>query len=396
MADDAHEPIGKPNSEQEYLDGIAADGSELNIISRFLRPPYGREETRPPIGPHAENATQAGLKSRFHIEADQKLLQADRDHVNRVRKCVRLLEGTVDLGEAGRELLAVQAQIELEIKRRQLERLKTAPLDDTSVETEARAGKPGGRGDVAATTATDDDAETEARAGKPGGRGDVAATTAPDDDAETEARAGKPGGRGDVAATTATESSEPSKGSGTFSRQLPREKEPDPRPREPRAPKFSPALLLMLALRAAKDLPKLSAELRELESRLLPAEAELKLKQEFYLDKGISVVTDTLSSMDEAFGKLGFGNWMPFRYLDQWLMFCGVLNRVLAAHGLMPSGNAAAYRKLLEDTPSISPKAADAGPPKSWGLAFRAREIRHLQGIVDRIEDTRAGRGPPL
>lgn len=346
MADDAHEPIGKPNSEQEYLDGIAADGSELNIISRFLRPPYGREETRPPIGPHAENATQAGLKSRFHIEADQKLLQADRDHVNRLRKCVRLLEGTVDLGEAGRELLAVQAQIELEIKRRQLERLKTAPLDDTSDEPEARAGKPGGRGDVAATTAT--------------------------------------------------ESSEPSKGSGTFSRQLPREKEPDPRPREPRAPKFSPALLLMLALRAAKDLPKLSAELRELESRLLPAEAELKLKQEFYLDKGISVVTDTLSSMDEAFGKLGFGNWMPFRYLDQWLMFCGVLNRVLAAHGLMPSGNAAAYRKLLEDTPSISPKAADAGPPKSWGLAFRAREIRHLQGIVDRIEDTRAGRGPPL
>ena len=160
--------------------------------------------------------------------------------------------------------------------------------------------------------------------------------------------------------------------------------------------RFSPALLLALALRAAKDLPRLSAELRDLESKLRPAEAELKLKQEFYLDKAVSIITDTLNSMDEKFGKLGFGNWMPFRFLDQWFMFSGILNRVLSAHGLMPAGNPQIYRKLLEDTPSIFPQSNDCGPPKSWGLAYRVREFRHFQQMLDRIADVRAGRGPPL
>jgi hypothetical protein len=169
-------------------------------------------------------------------------------------------------------------------------------------------------------------------------------------------------------------------------------------PREPRVPniKFSPALLLTLALRAANDLPDLSEKLRDLEAKLLPAEAELKLKQEFYLDRAVSIVTDTLNSMDEKFGKLGFGHWMPFRYIDQWLMFTGILNRVLAAHGLMPSGNAAVYRKLLDDTDPISPACADAGPPKSDGPGYRVREFRTMKDMLARIAEVRAGRGPPL
>jgi hypothetical protein len=149
-------------------------------------------------------------------------------------------------------------------------------------------------------------------------------------------------------------------------------------------------------MRAAKDLPDLSEKLRDLEAKLLPAEAELKLKQEFYLDRAVSIVTDTLNSMDEKFGKLGFGHWMPFRYIDQWLMFTGILNRVLAAHGLMPSGNAAIYRKLLDDTDPISPACADAGPPKSYGLGYRVREFRTMKDMLARIEEVRAGRGPPL
>jgi hypothetical protein len=160
--------------------------------------------------------------------------------------------------------------------------------------------------------------------------------------------------------------------------------------------KFSAATLMMLALRAAKDLPKLSAELRDLEAKLRPAEADAKLKEDLYQDKGVSVVTDTLVSMGKTFGDLGFGYWMPFRYPDQWLMFGGLLQRVLAAHGLVPSGNAAIYRKLMEETPPITPIAADAGPPKSWGQAYRNREFKDMKGVLDRIADVRAGRGPPL
>jgi hypothetical protein len=169
-------------------------------------------------------------------------------------------------------------------------------------------------------------------------------------------------------------------------------------PREPRVRhiKFSAAVILAMALRAAKDLPKLSAELRDLESKLLPAEAEIKLKQEFYFDRAFCVVNDMLNSMDTAYKQLGFGQWMPFRFPDQWLMFTGILNRVLAAHGLMPSGNAAVYRKLLDNTDPISPASADAGAPKSYGLCFRNREYKNIQHMLDRMKDVRAGRGPPL
>jgi hypothetical protein len=199
-------------------------------------------------------------------------------------------------------------------------------------------------------------------------------------------------------ATTGRPSKSPARGAGG-SRSGTSPRDPAVRnPREPRVPniKFSPALLLTLALRAANDLPGLSEKLRDLEAKLLPAEAELKLKQEFYLDRAVSIVTDTLNSMDEKFGKLGFGHWMPFRYIDQWLMFTGILNRVLAAHGLMPSGNAAIYRKLLDDTDAISPACADAGPPKSYGLGYRVREFRTMKDMLARIAEVRAGRGPPL
>ncbi len=159
---------------------------------------------------------------------------------------------------------------------------------------------------------------------------------------------------------------------------------------------FSAAVILAFALKAAKELPKLSAELRDLEARLSPAEAEQKIKSDFFKDRAYCVVHDMLNSMDGAFKSLGFGHWMPFRYPDQWLSFCGLLTRVLAAHGLMPSGNAAVYRKLLDETDPISPACADAGAPKSYGLCFRNREYKSMQHMLERIADVRAGRGPPL
>jgi hypothetical protein len=349
MRNPSNQPLPVPNSEQEYVNGIADDGKPLEIISQHLTPPWGETEKRPPIGPHA-------VSSPDHLEFDQKALEAERAHIARVRKSVALMEGTVDLGDLAQQILAKQAEvalmrqeIELEFERRRLERLKNTPVDQL-VEGE-----------------TDDPDRGIAFQAMP-----LQEPPAPAARKRASAAAG-------------------SCGDGISRRQM-------PRPREPRVPniKFSPALLLTLALRAAKDLPVLSEKLRDLEAKLLPAEAELKLKQEFYLDRAVSIVTDTLNSMDEKFGKLGFGHWMPFRYIDQWLMFTGILNRALAAHGLIPSGNAAVYRKLLDDTDPISPACADAGPPKSYGLGYRVREFRTMKDMLARIAENRAGRGPPL
>src|SRR5687767_15479286 len=44
---------------------------------------------------------------------------------------------------------------------------------------------------------------------------------------------------------------------------------------------------------------------------------------------------------------------MPFRFPDQWLSFCGIMTRVLAANGLIHSKYADVYRKLLDETPPV-------------------------------------------
>jgi hypothetical protein len=379
-ASDPSQPLPVPNSEQEYWNGVADDGSPLTNVSEHLAPDVLEGEKLPPIGPHAANAggrqgpcPEPVEGSRHHIKADEEVLAAERAHIARVRCSVELMQSVVELGKPARELLAAQAeaalieqQIANETRRRHLERLKLAPIEEIIEGEEDDVGAP--EGDAPAPVAL---------ASSPMS-GECLRLSPARDAREGRASPGRhePEARGthgrDGNATRA--------------------------PREPRVPniKFSPALLLTLALRAAKDLPALSEKLRDLEAKLLPAEAELKLKQEFYLDRAVSIVTDTLNSMDEKFGKLGFGHWMPFRYIDQWLMFTGILNRVLAAHGLMPSGNAAVYRKLLDDTDPISPACADAGPPKSYGLGYRVREFRTMKDMLARIAENRAGRGPPL
>jgi hypothetical protein len=60
-----------------------------------------------------------------------------------------------------------------------------------------------------------------------------------------------------------------------------------------------------------------------------------------------------LLHLDEQFRDVGFGSWMPFRFPDQWLAFCGIMRRVLAANGLIHSRHADVYRKLLDETPAV-------------------------------------------
>ncbi|MCC6574012.1 MAG: hypothetical protein IT462_09485, partial [Planctomycetes bacterium] len=88
------------------------------------------------------------------------------------------------------------------------------------------------------------------------------------------------------------------------------------------------------------------------------------------------------------------------RFPDQWLMFCGVMTRVLAANGLIHAKHADVYRRLMEETPGVerpgaesrgsnpgqSPKAGtvpiDERPPKSWSRIKSMRETETLEALL--------------
>jgi len=50
MTDPADNPLPVPNSEQEYLNGVADNGDPLTIVSEHLIPPRDADEAPPPIG----------------------------------------------------------------------------------------------------------------------------------------------------------------------------------------------------------------------------------------------------------------------------------------------------------------------------------------------------------
>ena len=161
-------------------------------------------------------------------------------------------------------------------------------------------------------------------------------------------------------------------------------------------PEIKPLSILTLAARSAKELPKASAELLQAQLKHNRVAADAEMRRDFMLDRAVSIVTDTMMHMDDTFKELGFGNWMPFRFPDQWLMFGGLMQRVLAAHGLMHADTPEAYKRLLEETPPITEIAEGALiPPQSIGQGFRARELPTFKALIARIMDIRANRGPP-
>ena len=137
-------------------------------------------------------------------------------------------------------------------------------------------------------------------------------------------------------------------------------------------------------------------------------------KAEFLEDRTVGVVKQTLLALDKVYSKVGFGSWMPFRFPDQWLMFCGVMSRVLAANGLMYASSPEAYRKLLEETPPVegerwggdaaantdkgsgtnSANSAEFEPdpnfktPKAWGLCEPHREVPSLSELFNRVDSS--------
>jgi hypothetical protein len=117
---------------------------------------------------------------------------------------------------------------------------------------------------------------------------------------------------------------------------------------------IKPGVGLAMAERGCKLLLAVSPVRAEVARELIDMSMGLETKHSFMWDRAHAVIYATLLHMDEHFQELGFGSWMPFRFPDQWLSFCGIMTRVLAANGLIHSKYADVYRKLLDETPPVN------------------------------------------
>ncbi|MEZ5993731.1 MAG: hypothetical protein R3E76_15465 [Planctomycetota bacterium] len=164
------------------------------------------------------------------------------------------------------------------------------------------------------------------------------------------------------------------------------------------------AQVMTLAERAAKLMPVLSEQRAAVAHKLIDDSKAVDMKTSFMWDRAHAVVAATLLHMDESFDKLGFGAWMPFRFPDQWLMFCSVMQRVLAANGLIHSSRPEIYRRLLEETPPVDwPEGIlDTGErieklktPENWSRCWSNRGARTLTELKERLEKEVWNKSPP-
>ncbi len=147
--------------------------------------------------------------------------------------------------------------------------------------------------------------------------------------------------------------------------------------------------MISLGLRAAQLLAEHGPKLVKIEEKYCNLNADAELRKSFLEDRAVCVVLDVYTKMDQEFVDLGFGNWMPFRYFDQMVAFVGILQRVLAARGLIKSDtDPDVYRRLLDETPPISPVSESyyCAPPQGLGVSYRTRTIKTKPEMEERIE----------
>ena len=145
--------------------------------------------------------------------------------------------------------------------------------------------------------------------------------------------------------------------------------------------------LTVAATRAATALAAIATKRRIVAGLLIDATNKEDVRTAFIRDRAHAVVEGTLLYLDKHFVDAGFGAWMPFRFPDQWLMFCGVMRRILAANGLLHSQHASIYRRLLDETPPVDfdgtiDERIERIVPKNWGKCWRnrgANDMCHLK-----------------
>jgi hypothetical protein len=113
---------------------------------------------------------------------------------------------------------------------------------------------------------------------------------------------------------------------------------------------------IVMGERGAKLLAKVSVDREKVALELIDSASVLDDRKDFMEDRAVALVHGLLLHLDKHYRDLGFGAWMPFRWPDQWLSFCGLLSRVLAANGLIHAKHADTYRRLLDETPPVELK----------------------------------------
>ncbi|MCB9935623.1 MAG: hypothetical protein H6840_08005 [Planctomycetes bacterium] len=149
--------------------------------------------------------------------------------------------------------------------------------------------------------------------------------------------------------------------------------------------------LLPLAEKGARLLVTASGKRAELAHKLVDRALGMDIRRSFLQDRAIGVVYATLLSLDEQFRDVGFGSWMPFRFPDQWLSFCGIMRRVLAANGLIHSKHADVYRRLLDETPpveiegEVQDRVKMAKTPHNPARCWENRGAENMDALRERL-----------
>jgi hypothetical protein len=154
------------------------------------------------------------------------------------------------------------------------------------------------------------------------------------------------------------------------------------------AAQVKPDLILRLGVRCAETVPRTTKAWREHMSQAADRAVETDERRAFMENRAVAVVLHTLLAMDQKFIDVGFGAWMPFRYPDQWLLFCNLLQKVLAANGLIHAKNPDTYRRLLEETPPVESDDFQ-GPnpgrmPYNWARCWTNRGATTMQELYER------------
>ncbi len=225
------------------------------------------------------------------------------------------------------------------------------------------------------------DVEAAARESKPGPAGPGI------DQAARESKPG-PAGRGNDQATPALPNAHAGK------------------PRGPRLPYVKAGTLgrlvslISLGERSATHAAALVTEIMDLKCKNIDEAREVDIKSRFFEHRAVAVIKNKLCAIDHEFEDLGFGGWMPFRYIDQWLQFVSLERKLMAANNLICPKGPNHWRRFIEETPEVETDE-DEGPhgaaklPKSWGLQKKNQAVESLTGVYQLARE-KSGRSAQL
>ncbi len=158
--------------------------------------------------------------------------------------------------------------------------------------------------------------------------------------------------------------------------------------------------LMTLGQRSSIHLPKVLAQKLEVGSANIDEAREVDIKSRFFEHRAVAVIKNKLCAIDHEFEDLGFGGWMPFRYIDQWLQFVSLERKLMAANNLICPKGPNHWRRFIEETPEVETDE-DEGPhgaaklPKSWGLQKKNQAVESLTGVYQLARE-KSGRSAKL